>query len=57
MSAHDETIQRILNINTNDGNGLMELMKMSSKMDKTIQELNGSIFEQIESKSENFNLL
>lgn len=35
----------------------MELMRMSNKFDKIIQEMNGEIFHMIEAKSENFGLL
>ena len=46
-----------MKINTSDSNGIQELINLNTRLDKTIQNLNGDIFEIIETKSENLGLL
>lgn len=57
MFDDSELVERIQSINSQDINGINELMKISNKLDKNIQDINGDIFEMIETKSENFGLL
>lgn len=44
MLDEQEILLKILNTNSNDGAGLMDLMRLSNKLDKTIQDINGEIF-------------
>lgn len=57
MLEESELMDRILSINSQDANGIQDLMKISNRLDKSIQDINGDIFEIIEGKSENFGLL
>lgn len=57
MLEEKEFLDKILGAKSQDADGLMELMKISNKLDKNVQELNGDIFDMIENKSENFGLL
>jgi hypothetical protein len=57
MLEEQNLMERILSINSLEVNGIQELMAISNKLDKHIQNMNGDIFELIDSKSENIGLL